>query len=480
MKSFFKLFRNMPEKCKSESLLQAVAALRLLILKADAAKQPVAPSPPNKINPSAILNTYRIAFTYNLLNNSYIFCKIARRNGIDAFLLLEPTFAETTITSMPQWEDVDFQSSSMPKSTKSLPRWNCPEYILSSDWDIDIYNHIGTLFEYEKLCVALEGAPVDSPVGDPLKYLRYYSVLPHKGLLARFAPFDVLHVSGTHIGLASFTQKPYVVFPFGGDLFSLPFETTEIGNMQARGFYNASRVIASGKVFLPYLEALGIPASKIDMLPFMVDTTTYSPQDRDSSLREQICGEGNDSKCIFFMGARQNWFWKGNDKIFKAIAKIRKKTNNAIFVTSWYGQDCEKSSKLIDELNISDLVLKVGVMSKIRMRKYFSAVDVCIDQFTHGGLGTFSLESMSCGVPLITYYQANKHFDFPKEPPILNAFTEDEIAEKILFCIEKQNSLRLIGDSHRQWIINNHGCDKLWPQYDEVYKRAILEHRYSH
>lgn len=458
--------RKNPEECKNFILALRKAILRNEKLLGER-KIPL----PAAHNAGTIIADYSIGYSCNLANNAYTFCKIARKYGRDARLFLQPNFIDTTVLSLPIWEEIYFISDMMPEQPKVLPNWENPDFVKSSYWDETYINNMPINFEYEKLRDFFEDTPVE--IYDQISYLMSYTVIPHRDLLRHYNSVDILHVSGLHIGVASFTNKPYVTFPFGGDLFITPFEDNEAGWMQNRGFKNADRHIASGKVMLQFMETLGISKSKIDLLPLMIDTDVNAP-DPDNFLHREL-NEKYPGKVIFLAGARQNWVWKGNDKLFRAIAKIAKHSDKAIFLTVWYGQDTAKSDKLIKELGIENKIVKIGVVSKAALRKYINAADVCMDQFTHGGLGTFALESMSCGKPLITYYNKTKHFDFAEDPPLLSSFTEEEIGEKINFCLKKTNELRATGNKHRDWTKKYHGHEALWPEYDAVYKRALSE-----
>ncbi|MDD5680371.1 MAG: glycosyltransferase family 4 protein [Candidatus Omnitrophica bacterium] len=448
-----------------------IVALRKAILRSEKLLGEKKIPLPSSHNPESIISDYSIGYSCNLANNAYGFCKIARKNGCNAKLFLQPNFIDTVVLSLPIWDEVYFVSEAMPDQSTVLPSWENPDFVKSSYWDQAYVNNMPINFEYEKLKDFFKDTPV--AIYDQISYLMSYTVIPHRDLLRHYNSVDILHVSGLHIGVASFTTKPYVTFPFGGDLFITPFADNEAGWMQNRGFKNADRHIVSGKIMLEYMEALGISQGKIDLLPLMIDTDVNAP-DPDNSLRKDL-NEKYPDKVIFLAGARQNWAWKGNDKLFRAIARIAGKDERAVFLTVWYGQDTAKSQKLIKELGIENRIVKIGVVSKAALRKYINAADVCIDQFTHGGLGTFALESMSCGKPLVTYYDRARHFDFAEDPPLNNCFTEDEIYEKITFCLANANKLADMGNKHRDWTKKYHGHETLWPEYDTVYKKALSD-----
>lgn len=415
---------------------------------------------------------YSIGYSFNLLNNSYVFCKIARKYGVDARLFLETNFAETSLTALPWWEEQHYLGDAIPAVT-ARHFDDKPEFITTSRWSLAPIDGLDLAACTAQLASIM--APTGITVNDLYSTMLAFTIAPHQELLWHYNTADILHVSGSHIGVASFTDKPYVTFPFGGDLFSLPFDDNELGWMQARGFRKATRHIVSGEIMLEYMVALGIPSRKIDLLPFMLDTDIYAPL-TENPVRDQLRRE-HPGKTIFFIGARQNWGWKGNDKLYRAIAALPE-SENALFLTVWYGQDTGKSDQLIEELGISNRIVKVGVMSKPTLRQYIDAADVCIDQFTHGGLGTFSLESLSCGTPLMTYYDPAKHFHFDRNPPLLDAFSVDEIKEKLGYCLANRAKLPEIGNESRAWLCRYHGHEALWPQYNEVYLKALVDRRY--
>lgn len=459
------------------SIKNIISTQRKILLKNETFASSEKIPQPYIADANTIIKSYSIGYSCNLLNNLFTFCKIARKNGINAKLFLDPKFSDIAVTSLPHWEEVEFQDKEMPNNLSGLLKWDLPDFINTVDWNLDYFNSISLLFEYEKLQEFFRDSAIDIKVGDEISYLLAYTVIPHRDLIKLYNGVDILHVSGAHIGVASFSNKPYVTFPYGADLYSLPFEDNEIGWMQKRGFRKATRHIISGKAAMDYIEQLGISRRKIDLIPYVIDTDVYAPMLDNplrSTTREQFPG-----KIIFLLGSRQNWAWKGNDKLWRAIAKVNKITDKALFFAVWYGQDLDKSGQLIEDLKIENNIKKIGVLSKPSLKKYIDAADVCIDQFTVGALGTFALESMSCAKPLVTYFNPEAHFSFEDKPPLLNAFSEDELVEAIIYCINNHNTLSELGYKHRSWIERYHGHKALWPAYDQVYKKAIMDYRFS-
>jgi len=447
--------------------------LRKNTLRIGALGVPVAPHP-CEYSPDS-QGAYRLGYSCNLLNNNYLFCKIARSQGVNADLFLDPKFLDITATSLPFWEEVEYQSKTMPSAEDVMDAWQLPSFVKVAKWSLEFYTAQLARFDFRGLSRIFKGG-LDIRPGDETGYMYAYSALPHRDMMCFYSGVDVLHVSGSHIGLAAISGKPYVTFPYGADLFTLPFEDSELGWMQASGFRKASRHIVSGGIMMEYMQALGINKRLIALLPFMVDTDTYAPLQNNEikdALKKEYPG-----KTIILLGARQNWAWKGSGKFLKALGDVAEKRDDVVVLCVWYGQDVDKSERFIAEIGLENKIVKMGVVSKPLLRKYIDAVDVCVDQFTHGGLGTFALESLSIGKPLITHYNAEKHFRFEENPPVINSFSVEEIAEAIRFCVDNPNEMKALGEKSRSWLCKYHGHKVLWPAYDAEYRRAISERIY--
>lgn len=444
--------------------------IRLQALRSSASCIPTPPGHPCDFEVKSV-DEYRIGYSSNLLNNHYLFCKIARRMGTAATLHLDTWFQDNMATSQPAWEDMDFHEASVPDCEIVRSNMSLPDFVHEPHWNPEFHNIRFKDFDNTLIDKAFKGV---ISCGDDYNYLQAISYIPHRELIQSYKDVDVLQVSGSHIGVAAATQKPYVTFPYGADLYGMPFEDTEIGWMQARGFKRATRHIASGEVMLDYLTSLGISRASIDMLPFMIDTDTYAPL-AENPIADELKAK-YPGKRIFLIGARQNWAWKGSEKLLRAIAALGPRREEAVFLTVWYGQDTDRSDALIKELGISDSIVKLGILSKPMLRKYIDAADVCIDQFTLGAMGTFSLESLAIGKPLLTCVKIEKHLHYAEQPPILNACEVAEISEQLRYSIDNNHELEKIGTESRRWIIAHHGYETLWPQYDAVYRKAIIQH----
>lgn len=414
---------------------------------------------------------YAVGFACNLANNAYIMAKGLHRRGINCKLFIETDFTDSYIMSQPAWEDQWFVGDDLPERNDILNGWRRPDYCIECRYKQEL-SSFAREFDYVEMNRRL--SKIGIITNDPINYLKHHQIISHLEMLENMNNMDVLHVSGIMIGVASFLKKPYVTFPFGGDLYITPLEDNLRGWFQVQGFRRADMHIASGKLMADYLQRLGIRKNKIVLLPFMYDTEEYAPMSN-NRLKIEL-HNAYPGKKIFFIGARQNWIWKGNDKLYRAISRIKNVKEKAVFITTWWGQDMNKSDLLINELGITETIVKIGIASKGALKHYIDAADVCIDQFTLGSLGTFSLESLSFAKPLLAYYSNDKHFEFAEVPPLFNVSTEDQIYETLNNIIDDKVDLADIGAEARKWINKYHSINALWPEYDRVYRMAIAQY----
>jgi len=159
-----------------------------------------------------------------------------------------------------------------------------------------------------------------------------------------------------------------------------------------------------------------------------------------------------------FMPSRIDFNVKGNDKVLRAFAKLVNEKDNVFLILFSWGNDVDKAKKLISKLDIKDHVyFHPNIMSKPRLIRFINACDIILDQFSaSGSYGTTTMETMSCGKPLITYVNWDKLKKFHNEfPPIKNALTESEIYQAMLLLCNKEQR-EMLGKNARKWIIENH------------------------
>ena len=100
-----------------------------------------------------------------------------------------------------------------------------------------------------------------------------------------------------------------------------------------------------------------------------------------------------------------------------------------------YGQDIDKSKRLIKELGLEKIIFKPMCSKKIR--KLMAKADMVFDQLVMNAYSTSCLEAMMCKKPVVMRYPKNKIYKY-EFAPIINATTVNEI-QKVLKDFFKSN-----------------------------------------
>jgi glycosyltransferase involved in cell wall biosynthesis len=350
-------------------------------------------------------------------------------------------------------------------------------------------------------------------------WIHYYPSRPFflrpnkvtRRMIADFSRCDVALVCGMGPILAMKAKVPFILYAIGSDLNALGvgIEVTSLFRSRMPMLARFKRLVKlltyspfqiraiereADKVLVlmgyqvnPLVNKYGL-AWKTSKARLPWDTLAYaSPLDQALYERYKIYDT------VFFMIARHSWrsVWddtKGNDKFIRAYARFVKEFKpNARLITISKGIDVGASRRLIDDLGIGSYVEWVSEMDKNGIRSFESLPNcVVVDQFWHNewyrkypedpikpvlGFGCGSIEALSAGRPLITTFTDEAFYE-GHSPPILSAFTEDEIYRRIV-QVHSMNpeERRDMGEAGRAFVYQWHD----WRNVTTLYIDALEE-----
>ena len=358
----------------------------------------------------------------NTLNSAYHLTKVLRDKGIDAIFFLDNTSGFQQ--DYPWWDDKTLNEN-------NLPAW-----------------------------------------------VKYYKTFPFfllpnaetKQMIADFSACDIALVSCYGPILAIKAKVPFVFYSLGSDLNMIHYKKDFLSALlnsaslkvkfrklvkiltysplQARAIKkHANRIIIyMGYQYNPFIKSFQLQ-HKTHKLCYPKDVINYGVSP-DADLQQQY----EQYKVVFFMLSRHSWAsvwneYKGNDKFLKAYARfIKQRQPNTLLISSNKGIDIEKSRKIIASEQIEPYVQWVDDMPKYQLKKYQSLDNVVmVDNFWHDrwhvqfpedkaqprvGFGFGCIESLASKRPLITAFN-DQDFYNQEQPPIFDAFTEDEILNRL-------------------------------------------------
>jgi len=428
----------------------------------------------------------RICVYDNLANNAYNIAKGLRRMGFGAEVGLDPD--DVFPMSQPLWEDVDFEMPIGQFSGKSLDYWIALEKEKGYQRP-DFVKYIGrpTWSVGRQMSTNLSAA-----ISHPAQTLRSMRrsggsmleslyTLTQMEKVTSLKEYDYVIAFGLGPSLAYLAGVPYSSIPYGGDLVFVPkFLDDRKWTMRARARLQRSAYQNSDNIFLyndptlpEILRSLGITSWQNFSLPIDHEKYRPLPNQRLDDLLDPKVAERARNKIVMLMPSRVDFAVKGSDKALRAFARLAKARKDVFLIMMGWGVDLEKAKDMASELGIVENVhFHPHAASKPRLIRLINAVDIVLDQFgPTGAYGTTTIETLSCGKPLLINidWQKMKSF-FETRPPVMDAGTEDEIlASMTALCnSEKRES---VGRSEREWVVSNHSAEKSLSKIVESLKR---------
>ena len=414
----------------------------------------------------------RIAIFDNLANNAYTQAKVFHRAGHPVDLVLDPL--DRYVMSDPRWEDLDVELPTDQLLTATLPDCDLPPWVRREG----AAEHHRDGGRVERNLGPLREAPSTWPAwwtaARRAGWRGARMVLERAWVVRTLADYDCVIAYGMGPVWAAVAGVPFVAETWGGDVTMLPFydtgdweghETVALpgprselfaqARLQRMGYERAARILLTDPRFFAYAERLG-HADKCVHLGFMIDVEKYSPGS-EAELRSRLLG-GREG-LIVFVPSRQDWYWKGSDRLLRGFAAAAPERPDAVLVCAGWGADLERSQELIAELGIADRVhLLPYAMSKGRLLRYYRAADVVADQFTVGSYGSSALEAMGCARPLLISLGLDRFAGrFASFPPVMNVSEPEQIAAALRRLFADDHARARLGEQARQWVVENHG-----------------------
>jgi glycosyltransferase involved in cell wall biosynthesis len=417
----------------------------------------------------------RIAIFDNLANNSYAWAKVLNRLGQPADLILDPL--DRSVMSDPRWDDLDLELPTDQLNGAALPRHPLPPWVRYEPGTLlgerPVRFGRARLIARKALAALGVGATNRMALREAGRRGAFMAA-ERAWVVHTLSEYDCVLAYGTGPAWAALARVPCLAEVWGGDLTLVPFYDTgdweghdavalpgpprqlfALAKLQRMGYEHSARILLGDPRFLPFAERLGHAGKCVDV-PMFIDVEKYRPQP-EADLREEIL-KGAEGPLVF-VPARQDWHWKGSDRLLRGFAQAAQRHPEAVLVCAGWGADLDRSRALIGELGIGERVrLLPFAMSKERLRRYYCAADVVADQFTLGSYGTSALEAMSCARPLLISLDRDRFAGrLSSFPPVMNVAEPAEIASALARLFDDPKLRSTLGAEARSWVAANHG-----------------------
>ena len=162
---------------------------------------------------------------------------------------------------------------------------------------------------------------------------------------------------------------------------------------------DVDKVLALTKKEAEECRGMGVNERQIETIPNGIDLSEYSNMPERGVFREKYSIKDNE-KVILYLGRIH--ISKGLDLLMRAFADLLKELNDVKIVL--IGPDdryLSELNKIITSLGIKEMVRYIGFVSEKEKLAAYADADVFVTPSFYGFPITF-LETMACGVPIIT------------------------------------------------------------------------------
>lgn len=190
--------------------------------------------------------------------------------------------------------------------------------------------------------------------------------------------------------LAEHLQLPFIVTARGSDI-NLIAEMARPRKMILEAADKAKAIVAVSKALGRSLQALGVEADKIHIIPNGVDLSFFHPGDRDAARRKLMF----DTPTFISVGALKEA--KGHDVAIEALRYL----DDAKLVIIGTGEHERSLKKMVTILGLQSRVTFTGQLSPDALLEYYQAADALFLISRREGMPNVVLESIACGTPVI-------------------------------------------------------------------------------
>jgi glycosyltransferase involved in cell wall biosynthesis len=156
------------------------------------------------------------------------------------------------------------------------------------------------------------------------------------------------------------------------------------------------RIVTVSEYVRQLFLARGLPADKVVTIPSGIDTEKFDPARCETSLRRELGISASVPVVVMIAILR---FDKGHYYFVHAAKEVLKMVPEVKFLIVGDGPQKENIMRYINELNINNNVLMLGLRRDIP--KVLSTADLYVIPSIQEGMGQSTMEAMAMGVPVI-------------------------------------------------------------------------------
>jgi phosphatidylinositol alpha-1,6-mannosyltransferase len=201
--------------------------------------------------------------------------------------------------------------------------------------------------------------------------------------------------------LRKIARIPYCVYAHGEEI-GTALSSRQLTLLMRRTYGAADRIIANSRNTQALLSQIGVPETRIVLIPPGVDIRRFTPADSEES-RRRLGLQGQ--RILLTVGRLQRR--KGQDMVIRAMPALRASIPNLRYVIVGSGEEEAHLRSLALQLGVGTCVSFVGAVPDRDLPDYYRACDVFVlpnreePNQDIEGFGIVFLEANACGKPVV-------------------------------------------------------------------------------
>jgi glycosyltransferase involved in cell wall biosynthesis len=283
--------------------------------------------------------------------------------------------------------------------------------------------------------------------------------------------FNLIHshfIDKGFIGVAikNLSDKPLVVTAHGGDVYDLPFRDNYYRSLARYVLSNADQVIAVSRFIEEKLLSLGVPSSKLNVIPNGYDRQLFRPRPLLQARRQLNLPV--DKKILLSVSNLVDV--KGHYFLIEAMKSILCKRSEVMLILVGSGPLKKVLEKRLRELGLEGKVLIIGGKKHEEIPIWMNACDLFVLPSLSEGFPTVIPEALACGKPVVgtkvggvSEILKNKEVGLLVEPQNISS-----LALGIIEALNEKWHPRVIHEYAEQYSWNN-----LVPRIISIYEKVL-------
>jgi glycosyltransferase involved in cell wall biosynthesis len=237
-------------------------------------------------------------------------------------------------------------------------------------------------------------------------------------------------------------------------------------------------VVPNTPRYASYVAGMGVPESKIKLLPDQLDTSLFKPGVNTSEVRQKW-GLKEDGPAVVFIGTLFDF--SGLDEFVSHFPEVLKEVPAAKLLIVGDGVQRPKLERIIKEKNLDGRVIITGFQPYQTMPQYINMASVCINTFlltetTQDIFPSKIMQYVACGKATVATALRGITTLLPGESHgVVYAGSPAEMIPAVIDLLKSPERRRRLGEAGLTQIRDKYSVEKIARQFETIIEELIKE-----